>query len=92
MIIVTNYKINFAKDYGLLFGLIFQIVDDLIRLNYLDHKKGFYDRGNQSRTARMRASDGLIKLFKNYKLQPDSVGLLSSTPSIILRDITLDQT
>ena len=26
----SNYKIKFAKDYGLLFGLIFQIVDDLI--------------------------------------------------------------
>ena len=67
--------------------LLIKVVDDLVELNYLDHKKGFYDRGNQSRIARMRASNALTKLFKHYKIQANKVELLPSTPSIILRDI-----
>jgi hypothetical protein len=86
------HKYKARSQYNILkiSTLLIKIVDDLIELNYLDHKKGFYDRSNQSRTARMRTSDALIKLFKYYKLQPNSVELLSSTPSIILRDIKDD--
>ena len=87
----NRYKARSMYNLLNISTLLIQIVDDLLGLNYLDHKKGFYDRGNQSRTARMRSSNGLIKLFKHYKLQPDSVELLPSTPSIILRDIKDDR-
>jgi len=84
---VNKYKARSMYNILHISKLIIPVIDNLVELKYVDNKKGFYDRSNQSRIARMRSNNELINLFKHYKLQPDIVELLPSTPCIILRDI-----
>jgi len=88
---MTNrYKARSQYNILKISTLLIKIVDDLIELNYVDHKKGFYDQYNQSRTARMRSKKKLVTLFKKHKLKPSIIKPLPSTPCIILRNIKDD--
>ena len=88
---VNKYPLKSMYNILKISKIIISVIDPLIDNNYIEHKRGFNDPFNQGRISKMRASDALIKLFKHYKLQPNSVGLLPSTPSIILRDIKDDR-
>ena len=83
----NRYKARSMYNILHISKLVIAIIDTLDALKYVDNKKGFYDRFNESRIARIRSNNELIKLFTQFKLQPDIVELLPSTPCIILRDI-----
>ena len=87
---VNKYKARSMYNVLNISKIIIKLIDNLVDLNYLEQKKGFYDRNNQSRTARMKAKPKLVKLFEKYKLKPGKIELHPSTPSIILRNIKDD--
>ena len=88
---VNKYKAHSMYNILHISKLIIAVIDTLVELNYVDYKRGFYGRGEQSphskKISRMRSNNELIKLFTQFKLQPDIIELLPSTPCIILRDI-----
>ena len=80
----NRYKARSMYNILNISTVLIQIADNLIDQKYINYKNGFNSFG--PRTARMRANNKLIKLFTQFKLQPNIVELLPSTPCIILKD------
>jgi len=64
------------------------VADGLIKLGYADGVNGFFDRriGGKSRTARLRATDKLIALIKDHRIQRYMIETARNRECIILRD------